>query len=84
MAGPGNLSFLGNAWPVMAQSGVRTFTTEILFNYGGNRGGIVALRFKIVVTVPGTFFIQYAPAVAVAGQTARINQGSFIVARQIA
>lgn len=78
-------AYLANATPVLAQSGSRNYDTEIAFNYSSNRGGVVALRFKFVVTVAGTVYIQYAPAANPGtGQTAQINAGSFIVARQIA
>lgn len=83
MAAGATVEWLVNVCPVMSQSGSRFFTSEILFNYGSNRGGIVALRFVFVVTVAGSLVIQYAPAVAVAAQTAKINTGSFISAFRI-
>jgi hypothetical protein len=85
LAGGSTSQYLQNADPVVAQNGARIYSSEVLFNYGSNRGGVVSVRFKFVVTVAGTMYIQYAPAVNPGtGQTAQINVGSFIVARQIA
>jgi hypothetical protein len=85
LAGGSTSQYLQNADPVVAQNGARIYSSEVAFNYGSNRGGVVSVRFKFVVTVAGTMYIQYAPAVNPGtGQTAQINVGSFIVARQIA
>ena len=68
----------------MAQTGARVFDTEVLFNYNTNYGGINHLRFKFVVTVAGTLYIQFAPYAAVAAQLCSLHAGSFIRATQIA
>ena len=80
LANASTLANLQNLIPILAQDGSRAFNTEIAFNYSSNRGGVVQLRFKFVVTVAGTLYIQYAPAVAVSGQTAQISVGSYITA----
>lgn len=85
MAGTSTVSpFNQNAFPVMSQSGARVFNTEVMYNYNTNYGGINHLRFKFVVTVAGTLYIQFAPAAAVAGQLCSLHAGSFIRATQIA
>ena len=83
MAGQSTNAFLSNAGTVLAQNGGRLYNSEVAFNFSSNRGGIIQLRFKFVVTVAGTLSIQYAPAVAVASQTCTINAGSFIFAQRI-
>jgi hypothetical protein len=55
-----------------------------MYNYGTNYGGINHLRFKFVVTVAGTLYIQFAPSAAVAAQLCSLHAGSFLRATQIA
>jgi hypothetical protein len=73
-----------NAVPVMSQNGGRVFDTEVMYNYSTNYGGINHLRFKFVVTVAGTLYIQFAPSAAVAAQLCSLHAGSFLRATQIA
>jgi hypothetical protein len=84
LAGGSPTVYLQNAVPVLAQNGGRVFNSSVAFNYSSNRGGVMHLRFNLTVTAAGTLAIQYAPAVAVALQTAEISVGSFISARKIA
>ena len=85
MAGGSTASpYNSNVAPVMAQNGARVFDTEVLYNYSTNYGGINHLRFKFVVTVAGTLYIQFAPAAAVASQLCSLHAGSFLRATQIA
>jgi hypothetical protein len=73
-----------NIAPIMAQSGSRVYDTEVSYGYSTNYGGINHLRFKFVVTVAGTLYIQFAPAAAVASQLCSLHAGSFLRATQIA
>lgn len=82
-SGQSSVANLQNASVVLAQTGIRNYDSEVSYNFGGNRGGIVALRFRFDVTAAGVMSIQYAPAVALTDQTARINVGSFIRATRI-
>ena len=75
--------FLSNVSPVLAQNSTRPYNAEIAFAYSSYRGGIIANRYKFVVTSTGLLAIQYAPAVAVAAKTAELSAGSFIQAIQI-
>ena len=84
LAGGSPTIYLQNAVPGLAQNGSRVFNSSVAFNYSSNRGGVMHLRFNLTVTAAGTLAIQYAPAVAVALQTAEISVGSFISARKIA
>ena len=84
LAGGSPTVYLQNAVPVLSQNGGRVFNSSVAFNYSSNRGGVMHLRFNLTVTAAGTLAIQYAPAVAVALQTAEISVGSFISARKIA
>jgi len=67
----------------MSENGARLWNFDNGFNYSSYRAGIDYRRFKATVTASGTMAIQFAPAVAVASQYARLLFGSYIRAVSI-
>jgi hypothetical protein len=83
MAGFSVNEFINPANLQMTENGARIWNFDNLANFGGNRAVIDYRRFKATVTASGTMAIQFAPAVAVASQFARLLFGSYIKATSV-
>jgi len=83
MAGYSGNEFTNPATLQMAENGTRIWNFDNSANFGGNRGAIDYRRFKANVTASGTLAIQFAPAVAVASQFARLLFGSYVKATSV-
>ena len=68
----------------MNENASRLWNFDNLANFGSNRATIDYRRFKAVVTISGMLAIQFAPAVAVSAQYARLLAGSYVTAVRIA
>ncbi len=83
MAGFSVNEYINPASLQMNETGSRIWNFDNSANFGSNRGVIDYRRFKATVTASGTMAIQFAPAVAVASQFARLLFGSYIRATNV-
>jgi hypothetical protein len=80
MAGGATQEYIDPAGLQMCENSSRLWNFDLGFNYNSYRAGIDYRRFKANVTASGTMAIQFAPAVAVASQYARLLFGSYVKA----
>ena len=82
-AGGSANEYINPATLAMTENGSRLWNYDLSSNFAGYRGAIDYRRFKATVTASGTMAIQFAPAVAVASQFARLLFGSYIRATNV-
>ena len=83
MAGGSANEYINPASLLMSENGSRLWNYDLSSNYSSYRSAIDYRRFKATVTASGTMAIQFAPAVAVASQFARLLFGSYIKATSV-
>lgn len=75
--------FINPAGLNISENGARLWNFDNLANFSSNRAVIDYRRFKANITASGTMAIQFAPAVAVSSQFARLLYGSYIKATSV-